>query len=295
MPRSTRLLILFSVLVVAATLFLLAIPNAAQTFPTPNEYDLTRTQIFVHASETGVAIGTSIPPEIKMATMQAAQATRTAIAITREPDLLTPQTPDEIELTATRIVSNYEVTMTSFLTATITEIPGIYDTATAIVDRATQTTAALTENPSLALTTYPTNIPASCDLSLINDYQYDLSDKVAQTALIDGYVNIVTSGVDNQCGEFYPLETTFQFDFPISDLSNYESLVSRIERILEVLSQNFLPKAAYGKVIRLKINFGGDYSQYKYVDTGYANALAAYAEGLRGDALIEALGGILDG
>ncbi|MEO8611289.1 MAG: hypothetical protein ABI690_25555 [Chloroflexota bacterium] len=28
---------------------------------------------------------------------------------------------------------------------------------------------------------------------------------------------------------------------------------------------------------------------------GIANALAAYAEGLRGDALIEALGGILDG
>ena len=178
MSRSTRLLIIFSVFVIVATLFLLAIPNAAQTFPTSSEDELTRTKIFVHATETGIAIGTPIPPEIKTATMQALQATRTAIAITRDPYLLTLQTPDAIELTATQIKVSDEQTRASFSSANEADAAERNMTVTFIIQRATQTAAALIANPASGLSTYPTSTPASCDMSLGNVTQNALTLKI---------------------------------------------------------------------------------------------------------------------
>ncbi len=293
MLRSTRLLILFSVFVVTVALFLLTIPSVAQS-----DIELTATKIISDATQTSIAFGTPIPPEIRAATMQSALATRTAIAITREPYLLTPQTPDAIELTATRIMANYELTMTAYATPKPGELDPIYVTATFIVQRATLTSAALTANPSLGLTLYPTKT-ASCEMGLGNRYQMELSIKIGNalqdkagipTALAD----VVTSGVGNQCDEFYPLKTDFHIEMGVQDISDNHALIDLTERILGLL-QNFPPEPAHGKTIRLEIVFRGDAYQRKFIVTGYANAFAAYAEGLRGDALIEALGGILDG
>lgn len=293
MQRSTRLLIAFSVLVSVAALFLLAMPNVAQS-----DIELTATKIISDATQTSMAFGTPIPPEIRAATLQSVQATRTAIAITREPYLLTPQTPDAIELTATRIMANYELTMTAYVTPNATELAGIYTTATFIVQRATQTAVALTENPSLAQTIFRTPTPVSCEMGLANLYQADLSKKIGlglqeKAELNNAYIEVITNGVGNQCGEFHPIGTLYRIVLFVNDFSD-ENLRSLAERILAFL-QNFPADDSFGKTIRLHILFEGNaYYKGRYIDTGYINALSAYDDGLRGVKLIEALGGILD-
>jgi hypothetical protein len=304
MPRSTRLLILFSVFVIVAALFLLTIPNAAQTtISRPSDSELTATKIIADATQTSIAIGTPIPPEIQAATRQAAQATRTAIAITREPYLLTPQTPDEIQLTATHLMANYALTREAYTTPNTTEVAAMNTTATFIFQGETQTAIALTENPALGLTVYPTNTPASCEIGLFNFYQAELSHKLGvalqekaeiPTAVAETLADVAIFGVGNLCGQFYPMESTYHVNLNISNLSDTGELIDVTERVLALL-QNFPPQPSDGKVIRLQILFRSNLYLYKYIETGYANALAAYAEGLRGDDLIEALGGILDG
>jgi hypothetical protein len=303
MPRVKHRLVIISLLVLTAALFLLAIPSAAQTtIGTPSDIELTLTKIINDVTQTSIAIGTPIPPEIQTATMQAAQATRTAIAITREPFLLTPQTPNVIELTATRLIANYEQTRAAYVTPKPLkpgELDPIYFTATFVVQRATLTSAALATNPALVSTPFPT----TCVMQL-NDYNRDpeeLSRQIqaalgAQADASNSFilVNIVTSGVTNFCGEFYPLETLYDVTLGVDDILDRPELIHLTEKILALL-QNFPPQTSDGKVIRLQIWFRGNLYLYKYIDTGYANALAAYAEGLRGDELIEALGGILDG
>lgn len=293
MPRAARLLLVLGALFIMAVLLLLVVPSLAQS-----DLELTATKIIADATQTSLAYGTPILPEIRMATMQAAQATRTAIAVTREPYLLTPQTPDAIELTATRIMANYELTATAYVTPNATELAGIYTTATLVAIGATQTEAALIENPSLTMTVNSSKTLASCEFNLINHYRTDLATQVQTSApLWNTTVDVVTSGVGNQCGEFYPLETTFQFNVCVTDLSNRDSMIVRTMYIVQTLYENFPPEPSYGKVIRLEIYFA-NLPDYKYIDTSYTNAITAYAEqrgGIFGEHFIEALGGILDG
>jgi hypothetical protein len=248
--------------------------SAAQTnTPTP-DYSLTATFIIGAATKMGAAAGTSTTIFATQAsqTAQAVQATRTSIALTRDPSLSISATPNGIQVTASQIVVEMIQTERA---ATLLEIN--------------------TPDP-LWLTTNPADM---CQPSLENQYQAELMGKIrtglAEAGVERASVNIITEGVGqlSLCGTpFYPLRTSFDIQLMVNNLSNNRDLADLTAAILSTLN-HFPPIEEYGvEAARLRIVFS-EIFEHKIIDTGYANALAAYEEGLRGNALLEALGGLL--
>jgi hypothetical protein len=215
--------------------------------------------------------------------------------------LLTPSTETGIERIATQILAT--VTADAQIDATHRSegtLDDIYITATHIVSVATQASEALARQPSLALTVYPTNVPEACTPALYNYSMNDLSGEM-ETALanagltnadVDGFSIGVLEG-EHGCTTRYPLETRIEVSVSINP-DSAEVIAQTTAAILDVLS-GFPRQDTYGSQrARLTIYFyDGDNQIIGVIDTGYNNALYAYAEGLRGEDLLLALGELL--
>lgn len=299
MTRFTRLFTILAVFCIALSLFVMSAAQASQTVvSTPSDMELTITSIMSAATQVQSLELTLAAPATE--TRQALQATRTAIAVTREPYLLTPQTPTDIELTATFILA--ERTQMFIVTPGNGTPAPIYLTATAIIDQSTavafqktQTAFAITQNPVLAQTSFPTLTPRNCRLGVGSFFPEDVSQDfqkiLNQSGIQFADAGVMVIGVHGGCEAGYdPLQTVVVIHLSVSDLSD-EFLTGLMERILASL-QNFAISETY-KNIRLQVAFI-DFYRLRFIDTGYANAISAYAEGLRGDELITAIGYILD-
>src|SRR5688572_25281229 len=123
--------------------------------------------------------------------------------------------------------------MTAYTSPNAAEQTAIYTTATFVVQRATQTAVALTENPSLVKTIFPTPTAASCVMDLVSLYQADLSKKIGlglqeKARLNNAYADVITDGVGNSCGEFHPVGTLYPIILFVNDFSD-ENLGSLTE------------------------------------------------------------------
>ncbi len=161
---------------------------------------------------------------------------------------------------------------------------------------ATQIIVEATQSAGFALTPAQT---LDCPLSLGTLSQPELTDQLTaafvQAEIKNRFVFVATFGVygvDDCSTEFYPLRTFIDMEIPVDDLLNEEKLADLTADVLRVLyafpqTEDFGPEPA-----RLRITFRDD-MEHRIIDTSYANALAAYEEGLRGAALLEALGGLV--
>lgn len=278
-------------------IFMACTQSSAQTStPTPN-YDLTTaSHIIQMGTQTRMALPyTPVPPTDQIQTAAAIHSTRTAIAITRNPSLAISLTPNALELTAEQLL----IAITQTHAAYTPPGPGTLNPgelrATEFIRRATMTAAAVATNPGLILTPSPTRTPGPCQPFLVNSYQSGLSHQV-QDALYNvniqpESVSVVKVGIDCD-SEFQPLHTQFHIMFGAKDLFDDNALADLTAATLSVLTR-FPPTDDYGpEPARLVIAFRQGYER-RIIDTGYVNALTAFGEGLRDEALLEALGGLL--
>jgi hypothetical protein len=271
--------------------------------------DLTITQELAIATRAQMALGTPVPPTQMAETVVALFATRTAIAVTRHPPPSHSPTPNNIQLTATALRSE-TVNPQAFPEATSStgsaalpldtnEVDPLNLTATAIISGATQSTIALASNPELALTPTATRTPAPCQLSIIWNRPQSVNEIKAafeESGVPIDTVEIIIKGIGQaeHCNApFYPLNGQIAIGVSVEDLSDEAHLIILISDMLAVLSRFPPSEDIYGpEPARLFIGFHiGDV--YRMVETDYSNALSAYNEGLRGAALVEALGGLL--
>lgn len=238
-------------------------------------------------------LSTLTPDSPEQANLLAVENTRTAIALTRDPSLATPRTPVPIQLTATAIEADLSGTSTALAQPKAHD--DLMQTATAVIARATETMAALTQNPLLALTPSPTYVPQDCTQpALMNLSRTDLANRIQDALsavdMSDAFFNVVTVGVSTggQCQDFTPLQTTFVIHVPVNDLST-EFLATRTTTILSVLDR--VPSQVdFGiEPARLLVRFDNQGTLF-VIDTGYENARKAYQEHLTGTNLLEALG-----
>jgi hypothetical protein len=290
MPRAARLFIMVSVTVVIAVLFLLALPIAAQTeTSTPNhdEIDLT-------LSSMAIALTKS------QQTVEFLEPTRTAVAVTRDPSLLTPASATTFELTATQAWANSTATKLAYTPSGAGTPPTGHLTAVKFFDELTQTTEAITREPSLALTIYPTGTPGPCEFTIyyfyLNDFAAEVEASLNAAGFVDVYAGGFNTGViegERGCTTEYPLEIQITLSIEI-DNSSRETIADATVNILAVLSK-FPRQDTFGsKKARLMIVYkNSDQDSIGAIDTGYNNALDAYSDGLRGDDLLLALGEIV--
>src|SRR5258708_9721874 len=80
----------------------------------------------------------------------------------------------------------------------------------------------------------------------------------------------------------------------VKKLEDANLIIAALEELLLHLQEPVSVKD--GQSLRLLIEFYvyQDDCKYRKIDTGFTNAQLAYKEGLRGEKLIEALGGIMD-
>ncbi|MBA3867736.1 MAG: hypothetical protein H0X30_01130 [Anaerolineae bacterium] len=227
-------------------------------------------------------------------------ATRTAIAITREPILGTPATPSSIDLTATVAFQEYETRQRLIQDAK--DMP-LEASASAIVFLVRQTNIALTGTPLPTLTplsSTPTELP--CQLTFYKNTneiaatEINTSIRVPSSTLIGHYeVNNLELAMPQMCSpETHFLGTNVEIRVKINSLENDNLVIATLEELL--LSLQDLHLTGDGQSLRLLIEFYvyEDSCKYRIIDTGFTNARLAYQEGLRGEKLIEALGGIMD-
>jgi hypothetical protein len=220
----------------------------------------------------------------RLGTGTAAVPSRTAIALTRDPLLIISLTPNEIQLT-------------------LTDYAGIVpaQTATHVAAQSTATASAILGTPLPTFTP-----PDPCEIWMYSQnlaHRRTLSTRI-QTALVEAgfqtpIVNIVSEGVTHPgCGNpFIPLQTTINIDLTLYDLNaaNEDKIFGELTAEMLSIFGNIADASEYGLEsarLSIVIHF---WDIAWYIDTDYANALAAYNEGLRGEALLEALGGILPG
>jgi hypothetical protein len=227
-------------------------------------------------------------------------ATRTAIAITREPILGTPATPSSIDLTATVAFQAYETRQRLIQNAQ--DMP-LEASASAIVLLATQTMQVLTGTPLPTLTplsSTPTELP--CQLTFykstneIAATEINASIRIPSSTLIGHYeVNNLELAMPEMCSqETHLLGTNVEIRVKVDSLENDDLLIATLEELLSAMQDSQL--TGDGKSLRLIIEFYvyEDSCKYRIIDTGFTNARLAYKEGLRGEKLIEALGGVMD-
>jgi hypothetical protein len=274
------------VLLGAVILTYSASPVLPQAPLTPQQLTVTYNAAF--ATHASTVLGTPVHPFLMSNTVTALAPNRTAIALTRDPLLAMSPTPNPVHLTLTRlVVESYE---------------GLDTTATHIVAMATGTQAAQLGTVAPTFTAGPPMLPSPCHAWTGSTYEADLSSQI-QTALTDAgiqntFVTINASGVFQPAGcgtPFSPLGVQFSIlveTDQIKILADHRAFADFITAILEVLT-TFPLQEVYSTVpARLIITF--ELTVYRRtIHTDYTNALAAYEEGLRGEALLEALGGIL--
>lgn len=193
----------------------------------------------------------------------ALKGTRTAIAVTRDPSLLLPVTPAPVDLTTTA------------LPMTLRAMGG---------------------------TPRPTPKPGGCQLRLIIDLRDDIREQLKadlQAAEIVMFnVNIYGTGVQNEdCSMDYSY-TLFDLAVEMSTVEDQTAMDTTYEAIADVLAvlAKYPEDTSLGAhPARLIIGFTSNaVVREGIIDTGYTNALWAYDEGLRGAALVEALGGFVN-
>ncbi len=223
-------------------------------------------------------------------------ATRTAIAITREPILGTPATPSSIDLTATVAYQEHEDKI-----ATLLHQPNdiLVITASAIVAQATQQTIDLTHTPIYSATPDPTATALPCILSFYktgngpanHEILSELKEFEHQGPIM--VYNLELAMPLNCTAETHFLRTNVEISLQVTDTSD-KSLIPIIEDLLAHLQNSQL--TGDGRSLRLIVEFQvlENYCQLRRIDTGFTTAKLAYKEGLRGQKLIEALGGLID-
>ncbi len=226
-------------------------------------------------------------------------ATRTAIAITREPMLGTPATPSSIELTSTIEYQNYTDRVATSWHHPDSELNA---TGTAIVALATQMAVELTDPPLLSPTPFPTETNVPCKLYFYKNIDNDLSRQVSNELTgtnLQGSLSVYKLELEtpyNCSSEKHLLRTDIEISLRVHNPEDDHSIITAIEELLSYLEHSKLLGDAH--TLRLIVEFSHidaiDYCKFRQIDTGYTNARLAYKEGLRGEKLIEALGGILD-
>ncbi|MCI0348924.1 MAG: hypothetical protein L0Z53_05810 [Acidobacteriales bacterium] len=267
---------------------------AAYLPPISKPLSLTAAYWIREATQVSTLIGTPMQGHEAAQTATFFAPTRTAIALTRNPSLAVYPTPNAIQLTATRIVAGLAPT---HITATAGYARGA---------RATEIMRAFyaTEFIFVMATPPPFETPPTCQQEMSNHYDMELANRI-QAALIevglrDSRVTVRVGGI-NQLGEcetpFLPLRTNYVIGLELTNANAFtldRRLADLTAQILSILIQ-YPPKAGYGpEPTRLLMVFRLSFRD-RIIDTAYANALAAYNEGLRGEALLEALGGVLPG
>ncbi len=200
--------------------------------------------------------------------------TRTAVALTHNPSLATSPTPIPIKLTAFQIVA---------LTASVFAQFG----------------------PQTTLTPPPTTTTWPCAPQIQTDYHVDLTARIEASLIEEGLypfdVHIASDGLGQpeNCGtSFYPFHTEFFIEVEVKHISNFLDdvvLADSTNAILGILSTSLTQEEVGPEPSRLYMIFRLSNDARRVVETDYSIALAAYNEGLRGEALLEALGGILPG
>lgn len=296
MQRKTR----FSSIVAITLLFTMfigiVVNSQASELPT-NPGALTATQIIVGATETPMVIGTLIPAPQITATWETFYVTRTAIAITRYPELALSPTPNAYELTATKLLDNVAGIVAANLTPSPGMLSGSEMTATSIIQTATQRAALQTAYP---LIVFPTNTSAPCESALAMLNHSELSEQLERELTAAGVnsssidiLSVVFQTGNEGCDQTIPLNAGISITFILDDLLDQATMIERAERTLAVLSRFPLLAEFEVRTSRLLIFFAApDQFRQRWVETNYDIALQAYREGLRGDKLIEALGGI---
>jgi hypothetical protein len=198
-------------------------------------------------------------------TMAAVAPTRTAIALTRDPSLAVLPTELPVRLTAFQISA-----------ATVTAL-----------------------QPQFTPTT-PT--PWLCQPWLEEVLHVNLTERVRHTMAESGIhipsIFAETSGVGQSplCGTpFSPASTRVQIEVEVKMLNDFSDNLALADITAAILSAlpSTLPEDEFGpERTSLQITFSAITARC-VIRTDYAIALAAYNEGLRGEALLEALGGIL--
>jgi len=223
-------------------------------------------------------------------------ATRTAIAITREPILGTPATPSSIELTAAVAYQKYEARL-----ATLYHQPNeiLEITASAIVAWATQQTIDLTVTPIKSSTPSPTATELPCILYFDKIPNAHITNEVARSLRgITGQGSLDVYDLElimpaNCRPETHFLSINIEIRLRVTDTSD-KSLIPIIEDLLAYLQNSQL--TGDGRSLRLIMEFNvlEKFCQLRRIDTSFINAQLAYKKGLRGQKLIEALGGLID-
>lgn len=223
------------------------------------DFPLTVTELVHRATLTMLTAA----PGQAAATAQVAdfKATRTAIAITRDPSLLLRLTPAPVDLTVTAIVMM-----------------------------------------AMGGTPAPTPNQGECWVAIANQKRSDLGFDVEADLEAIGialiYGGAYGSGVQREdCSmDYYHTAFDLVVDMPSVDgQTPLEATYDTIADVLAVLS-NYPEDASFGThKAQLILSFTGEGTAgVGRIDTGYSNALRAYAEGLRGASLVEALGGFVN-
>ncbi|MBZ0279277.1 MAG: hypothetical protein K8L97_00970 [Anaerolineae bacterium] len=259
-PPFMRLLLIAVVIfggVLAAQIFFRSPETVAiptATITPTADIDLTATEIIRQATLTNQPASANIVD--LMTTASASQATRTAIV--RDPSLAQPVTPAPIELTITA------------LPLTMQAVEG---------------------------TPQPTT--GDCWLAVViagnAGLQESLETDLTAAGITPFYVGVQQFGVQREDCSVDASETTFDLVIDVSqDQANLDRIHDLIAEILAVLSGYPVDSSFGPRPARLRLEFtGAEIEDLGYIDTGYANALSAYAEGLRGRNLIKALGGFV--
>lgn len=222
-------------------------------------FPLTATEL-IHRATLTAAPGQAA---VAAATAQVAdfKATRTAIAITRDPSMLLRLTPAPVDLTVTAIVMM-----------------------------------------AMGGTPAPTPNQGECWVAVANQKRSDLGFDVEADLEAIGialiYGGAYGSGVQSKdCSmDYYHTAFDLVVEMPAIDgQTPLEATYDTIADVLAVLSK-YPEDASFGMHrASLIIDFTGEgIAGVGRIDTGYSNALRAYAEGLRGAALVEALGGFVN-
>lgn len=223
-------------------------------------------------------------------------ATRTAIAITREPILGTPATPSNIDLTATVAYQELEDKV-----ATLLHQPNdiLVITESAIVAQTTQQIIDLTHTPIYSATPTPTVTALPCVLLFFKtgngpanrEILSELKDFEHQGPIM--VYDLELAMPLNCTAETHFLHTSVEISLQVSDTSD-NALIPIIEDLLAHLQNSQL--TGDGRSLRLIVQFQvlENYCQLRRIDTGFTTAKLAYREGLRGEKLIEAIGGLID-
>ncbi|MEM6527243.1 MAG: hypothetical protein AAF653_03055 [Chloroflexota bacterium] len=271
--------------------------------------------------------------EAATATSHAATNQMLVVSVLSDVDFISPtETPNQqqdvtdFELTATSLILNATLEALALAPAERTQISEQITQTAEVVPTLhnTRTAVALTRNPSITLTPAPfdlaetqvalyesmtmtlqaTSTPnpkGSCG-STGHTYEYDMGtelNNLLEENNIESAAGVRSAIVlAEDCTKFIA-STNVQITIRVDNAySEHQQLT---ENILLMLDEYELPAEIDNKPVRLIIIFE-EFSlptiqqRWLYairVDTDYYNALNAYEEGLRGEVLIEALGGLL--